>query len=66
MIWHSFGSRLVQLGFNLREVQKMLRHSKLETVKRYTAVQEREQLENRKIGKWDSMVDINDEEEKNG
>lgn len=62
---HSFGSRLVQLGFNLREVQKMLRHSKLETVKRYTAVQEREQLENRKIGKWGSMIDINEDDENN-
>lgn len=49
---HSFGTYLGKIGFNLREIQTMLRHSKLETAKHYVSVGQREELENKKRERW--------------
>lgn len=46
MLRHSCGTRLLKEGFNLREIQVFLRHSKIETTKIYTSVNE-EQLYNK-------------------
>lgn len=39
---HTFGTRLMRSGVNIRTVQKLMRHSNLETTANYTAVDEDE------------------------
>lgn len=50
---HSFGTRLIQLKFNMRQAQVMLRHSNLETVKHYVDAGSKEELDKKKIRLWD-------------
>ena len=49
---HSFGTYLGKIGFNLREIQKMLRHTNLETAKHYVSAGSREELHKKKIDRW--------------
>ena len=42
---HTYGTRLLRSGANIRVVQTLMRHSNLTTTAKYTAVDESEQIE---------------------